>query len=406
MAKKITKMRIYYYCQHVLGVGHFFRSLEICRALREHDVTMITGGTLVDVEFPSTVSNLQLPGLMMDPDFSGFYSSDPGRSVEAIKAERIEHLKRFVKNAPPDVLMIELYPFGRKAFRFELDPVLEHIRSRAKAGSKESCLVVCSLRDILVEKKDPDKYEKRVVAILNRYFDLLLIHADPQIIRLDKTFSRLGKIDIPALYTGFIAPAPAPGSRRRIRRRLNLCDDTALIVASAGGGSVGEPLLRSVLQAFERLNPLERYRLQLFCGPFMADGVYRELQKLRSRRIGIERFSSDFPAWLAAADLSVSMAGYNTCMNILAAGTPALVWPFGQNREQGIRAERLREMGLLHIAADKDLSPSRMAVLMQQALEDNRSRDNKIQLNGAAKTASAVENYVRQLKKRGAIVGQ
>ena len=46
--------------------------------------------------------------------------------------------------------MLELYPFGRKAFRFELDPVLEGIRDR----SLGPCRVVCSLRDVLVEKKN------------------------------------------------------------------------------------------------------------------------------------------------------------------------------------------------------------------------------------------------------------
>ncbi len=36
-------MKILVYCQHVLGVGHFFRTLEICRALAGHDVVLVSG---------------------------------------------------------------------------------------------------------------------------------------------------------------------------------------------------------------------------------------------------------------------------------------------------------------------------------------------------------------------------
>jgi predicted glycosyltransferase len=61
------------------------------------------------------------------------------------------------------------------------------------------------------------------------------------------------------------------------------------------------------------------------------------------RKILVSRFTPDFLSYLEAADLSVSMAGYNTCMNILAAKTPAIVWPFSQNREQRLRAERLAQ---------------------------------------------------------------
>jgi predicted glycosyltransferase len=41
-------MKIIQYCQHVLGIGHLFCSLEISRALSDHEVILITGGPPVD----------------------------------------------------------------------------------------------------------------------------------------------------------------------------------------------------------------------------------------------------------------------------------------------------------------------------------------------------------------------
>ena len=60
-------MRIFLYCQHVLGIGHFFRTLEICKALKNHDVVLVSGGPVVDTPLPDHVKELRLPGLMMDP---------------------------------------------------------------------------------------------------------------------------------------------------------------------------------------------------------------------------------------------------------------------------------------------------------------------------------------------------
>ena len=104
-------------------------------------------------------------------------------------------------------------------FGFELEPLLADIR-KGRFGQIRS---VCSLRDILVEKKDPTAYEERVIRRLNRHFDALLIHSDPEILRLEETFSRVADINIPVAYTGFIYR----GQRRRWPFRLqtaNICD--------------------------------------------------------------------------------------------------------------------------------------------------------------------------------------
>ena len=45
-------MKIILYCQHIWGVGHYFRSLEICKALIGHDILMVTGGAEVDTPLP------------------------------------------------------------------------------------------------------------------------------------------------------------------------------------------------------------------------------------------------------------------------------------------------------------------------------------------------------------------
>jgi predicted glycosyltransferase len=384
-------MKIVYYCQHVLGMGHYFRGLEICKAFKGHDVILVSGGTSMNMPVPEHVREVSLLPLSMDPDFSRLESESDIGTIEQIKAVRKHALYDLFLRECPDIFMVELFPFGRKAFGFELIPVFDGITQRRLCPSR----VVCSLRDVLVEKKDTLAYETRVIAALNQWFDALLIHSDVAIVKLDETFSRMTDIRIPVVYTGFVTPMPRKGDRAAIRHKFGIFDDSRLIVASAGGGKVGFALLDAVIRAFGMISREADVRLQVFTGPFMENDAVRRLQGMVTERIAVSRFTPDFPAWLSAADLSVSMAGYNTCMNILAARVSSLVWPFAQNREQRLRAERISEMGGMRILEDADLEPDHLADLMSRLLTERIRPCYPVDLDGAVHTADWIQSWMK-----------
>lgn len=380
-------MRIVYYCQHVLGVGHFHRSLEICKALaRNHETHMILGGPKVELH-DSTIGYFQLPGLEMDKNFQNLRPCDPTLSLEQVKKDRSDQLFSFISSLSPDIFIIELYPFGRKAFRFELDPVLQGI----KVGSLPSCLVFCSLRDILVEREDQEKFEKRVLATFNNYFHGLLIHADDELMSLETTFSRASELIPPVRYTGYVTPRSRLMGRQQKRKELGLHPNDRLIVVSIGGGNVGHELLEACLDAFGHINQ-KNYFLQIFTGPYSENSLLEHLKENTCSRVTITRFTNNFSNWLAAADLSVSMAGYNTCMNVLAEGVPALLYPFNQNSEQRMRAEKLLSHHALHLLAPQELHPTSLALLMVTYANSPRFTTT-INLSGAANTVQILENW-------------
>jgi predicted glycosyltransferase len=390
-------MKIVFYCQHVLGVGHLFRALEICKALKRHDVLLVTGGPQIDAKIPSHVEVINLPGLQMDPEFKGLFSLDRTLSLDQIKGLRQKKLCAIIEKEKPNIFFLELYPFGRKAFRFELDPALQTVRSNPHFH----CGVISSVRDILVEKESQAKHEGRVLETLNNFFDAVLVHSDPKLITLNETFFRYDDIKIPVVHTGYIAQKPRAGSRSRIRRQLGIGEEDLMIVASAGGGNVGKPILESAIQAYRRLKMKTPPYLYVFAGPYMAESDFAYLKALgRSQRVQIAKFTSDFLSFLAAADLSISMAGYNTTMNILATGVSALVWPFAANREQRRRAQRLADRGALKLIDNQDLNPDNLAAIIGQTLTRSDSRKIDIDLNGAAHTVQWLESWFeRNLKK-------
>lgn len=382
-------MKIACYCQHVLGIGHFHRSLEICKSLASrHETVMLLGGP--DVQLPNTaVRFVQLPGLKMDTDFSRLMVCQEGAKLHDVQQQRRKQLLDFFITFRPDVFLVELYPFGRKAFRFELDPILEGIGS----GSLSPCLRLCSLRDILVEKSDRQKYESRVLKRLNESFDGLLIHSDPRYIPLSKTFFALEKICVPHFYTGFISPSPGTGQyRNQLRRELQLTEKDKCIVASIGGGSVGEELLLATAHAALILQKDHAHlHFHLFCGPYAKSDLGDRLRIIGGRNVTIHDFSKRFPQWLEGADLSISMAGYNTCMNLISAGVPSLLYPFAQNREQRMRVSAFQEEGIFRLLKETDLEAKVLATAIIRHLQMPR-RAMDVNLNGADTSLELIEN--------------
>ncbi|MEJ5348145.1 MAG: glycosyltransferase [Desulfosoma sp.] len=371
-------MKILHYCQHVLGIGHFLRSMEIASAFFEHEVFFVEGGQpLPGFEAPPHVHRLALPALMMDPEFRHLETQEG--DVRHTQEERKKRLLEIYQTVRPDVVLIELFPFGRKRFQFELIPLLE-----ANRTAPHSAFVVCSLRDILVEKADPDAYEENVVRRVNRYFHLILVHADPTCVRLDETFSRVHLIEPPMVYTGYVTrtgPNPPPP---RLNHR---------IVLSTGGGRVGIDLIQAVCHAFSYIFR-DDLRLEIYEGPFMTPEDKHHLQALTSKdfRIAWKPFTPHFLKELFQAGLSISMAGYNTCMDVLSSGVKALVYPFPQNREQALRAERLASRGALRVL--RSLDAKNLAVEIQAALDAPPPNPLVLKTDGAQESVRAIEKLI------------
>ncbi|MDZ7579472.1 MAG: hypothetical protein U5R30_02285 [Deltaproteobacteria bacterium] len=270
-------MKIVLYCQHIWGVGHYFRSLEICKAMIGHDVLMVTGGAEVNTPLPDHVRTFRLPALMTDRHYTGLFPAEGGRTLAEVKSERKRLLFDLLEREPPDAFLVELYPFGRRAFSFELDPVLDGIRT----AKLRRCLVVCSLRDILVEKKDPVVYEetggrhpqpsvRRPAGARRSRPD----HSRPHFRAPRRTHHPRG------LYRIHHAQPIADG-RSRLRQRLGIDEDTTLIVASAGGGQAGIVLLEPLLKSLDLpSNPTVPFRaLDVFTGPYMPSDESTLLRK-------------------------------------------------------------------------------------------------------------------------------
>jgi predicted glycosyltransferase len=357
----MSRPRLLFYCQHSVGLGHLVRSMNLAEGLAEDfDVTLLNGGPWPE-EFaqPASVELVHLPPLGMDPSY-GLVSRDSRWTVEQAQALRHEMIQRAFATVAPDVVLIELFPFGRKKFGRELVPLLEAARAATPRP-----FVACSLRDILVgSRRDQQAHDDRASTTTNDFFDAVLVHADARFASLDETFHPSVPLRTPVHYTGFVrSPVARDVARPRERR----------VLVSAGGGLVGEPLFRAAVEAHPRLLVDHGLRTTIVAGPFLPDHAFDELTRRAEETNGLDvvRYLPDLGGEMAASAVSVSQVGYNTTMDILGCATPAVVVPFGEGREdeQAERARRLERLGALRVLDAERLTGRTLADAVRDALD-------------------------------------
>ncbi|MDQ0456128.1 glycosyltransferase family protein [Rhizobium paknamense] len=370
------KRRIFFYVQHLLGIGHLARASRIAGAMVEAGfaVTMVTGGAPVK-GFPGPgIEHVQLPPVLSaDGGFSGLVD-DKGQPVDAaFEAARARLLIAAFEAVRPDAVIIEAFPFGRRQVRFELLPLLD-----AVAAAHPRPLLFTSIRDILQENRKPGR-DRETVDLVQAHFDGVLVHGDPHFVRLEETFPLAREIADKILYTGLVAPPePEPS------------EDRFDIVVSAGGGAVGGKLISAALEASLLLGGDDRWCV--ISGPNLPEAEFQQFQAKTEGRVALYRFRPDFPSLLPQARLSISQAGYNTVCDLLRARCPSLLIPFaaGGETEQSLRAEKLEAAGLARVLKEDGLTAEAMAEAITAARALQFPPSLSVSLDGAAETARLV----------------
>lgn len=380
--------KVMFYCQHTLGIGHLVRSMEIVRSLvKDFQVCFIDGGEAIEgFKIPPEVKVVNLTPIKTDTEFKQLNAIGSSKTIEEVLENRKNKLLSVFQEYRPDILIIELFPFGRNKFSPELIPLVA-------AAKSTKTVVVSSLRDIGLTKKKQQEYEERVCQIMNQYFDVLLIHGDPKLIKIDASFSRVNDLKSQVYYTGYVAQ---PSQTKTVIK-----SDKPTILVSVGGGRFGHDLLETVIKAAPILKEKIPHQIQIFSGPFIPEEVFLELEKLAEGQgnVNLEKYTSNFLGYMENADLSISMAGYNTTMNVLITGVKAMMMAFTGNndREQTMRAERLEKLGRIKMIRPEELEPEKLANKIIDYL-DRQPTKLELNFNGAANTSAYLQKLLQQQK--------
>lgn len=364
-------MKLLIVVTHLLGTGHLARALTLGRSFvqRGHTVTVASGGTPAPHLSTQGINFIQIPALRSNGvDFSQLLTADNAVADETYLTSRIQRLCYLIQNDTPDVLITELYPFGRRSLRNEFQALLDRAKSQPSPP-----LILSSIRDILAP---PSKPQKALDAdtMIQRYFDGVLVHSDPAATPLETSWPVSDALRAKLHYTGYVT-APAPEAHPN-------GSGLGEILVSAGGGDVGDTLYAHAVEA-AKLMPDHIWRL-LIGGGASAPARIKALSDATSPAI-LEPARSDFRQMLPLAAASVSMCGYNTALDILQTKAPAVFIPYdlGKEVEQGLRAQSLGHLSGIEVLLSQSLSPETLCHALETVIIAPSRETQTLNFSGA-----------------------
>jgi predicted glycosyltransferase len=378
-------MRVFFYVQHLLGIGHLKRAATLARALTDagFEVTLASGGSPVPGIVPEKINLVQLPpAATADMTFKVLLNENGFPVDDEWRARRREALLEAWRAAAADLLLIELFPFGRRQMRFELLPLLEAARA-----SPRRPLIVSSVRDLIGAAQGDPLRQDEMLEAAERFFDRILVHGDPKLVGFERSFRHAARLASRLHYTGYMVDD---------LKIENGDAGTNEVLVSAGGGAVGQRLLETAIRA--RLETsLRDCTWRVLAGVNARPADLAALRKLAGTGVIVERSRADFTLRLANCVLSVSQAGYNTVMEALRARARAVVVPFagGGETEQALRARLLAERGLLEVVEESALRPASLAAAIERAARRPRPAAGAVDLDGAAASARLMRAWLK-----------
>lgn len=375
---------------HLLGIGHLTRAALLADGLQAEglDVALVSGGRPNPSIRGTGWQLVQLPPVhIRGTDFSTLLDDSGAPAAEAMMAERRRILLETIKKTQPDVLLTEHFPFGRRQLADEFLAAIAAVRAQEPPAR-----VVASVRDVLVAPKRQDRIDQASQRI-NSLFDLVLVHGDETVLPLGRSWPGTAAIAARLRYTGYVT---ADVGSAPVRAHA-----TGEILVSGGGSVAALPLFSSMIDAAHQSDTGESWRILVGHGAGPREFAALRTQALggpRASTIIVERARPDFQALLASCAVSISMAGYNTMLDLVRAQCPAIVVPFdaGQETEQAIRAEAWAEAGLLQVVKAGDLSAEIILQAIRRARAPEQRATPVLDLGGVARSVSHLKSLLRE----------
>jgi predicted glycosyltransferase len=362
-------MRIMIYSHDAYGLGNIRRMLTIAehllQAIPELSILLLSGSPMLQsFRLPPRLDYIKLPCLNRGDSgqvSSKYLHTDP----EEVVRLRSDLILSAVGHFKPDLFLVDKKPFG---LQNELAKTIKYLHSWCPRTK-----LVLVLRDILdAPAKTIKEWQKNSYsATIEKFYDQLLVVGEAQVFDFAREYQLPPAVTKKVKHCGYIGRPPGLKTRDGLRQELNIKPDQQLVLVTPGGGEDGYPLIHNYLSGLALLPTSNEIKSLIFSGPEMSAAETARLQQMSEAytQVQLLEFSDDLMSYMAAADVVVSMGGYNTICEILSARKPAVVIPrVSPSHEQLVRAERMTQSGMFTAIHPEQLTPERLIQSVFQQL--------------------------------------
>jgi len=394
--------RILFYSHDSFGLGHIRRTLAIgdavAQRLEEASVLVLTGASAAhSLRIPRGIDYVKLPSVIKVAD-ERYQSKSLNLDFDKIRSMREEIIFRTTQSYSPDIFFVDNVPLGLKGEILKTLRYLHDFRPRTQ--------VILNLRDVLdcacrvIPHWEANSIYKRV----EEFYDRVLVYGSPEVFDAVREYRMPESLARKVEYVGYIARKTPEGTGIRTRAKL-VVGDEKLVLVTVGGGADGQQIIKSYLDGLASdHDPVIAIHALVVLGPDMDEksrneivGRYgRKARVNRSSRLTIVDVCDDLTAFVEAADVVLSMGGYNTMCEVLSLRKRAVVVPRVQPRmEQWIRCTRLAKLGLIRTIHPSEATNQKLLQVVTESLLDKGVVTAQPQLNfdGLQNVSDIVSTY-------------
>jgi len=364
---RASTYNIIMYSHDTYGLGHIRRTMAIASHLREPTVNILilTGSPIAGrFSFPEQIDFVRIPRMIKKTNEEYLPLSIKINPRQALDIRK-NIITATTKTVQPHLFIVDKEPLGLKK---EVLSTLQWLRK-----SHPHTRTVLGLRDIMDDAQTVTAaWQKRgIYQVLETLYSEIWVYGNQEFYDPIVEYQIPDAIIPKIFFTGYIPrKIPSREEVRKERRRHGVEGDRKFVVVTTGGGGDGYPVMDAYLGMLE--NRLRPFQSVLVTGPFMPEPERKDIMR-RARKLGVPAFHfyRHMEKLIAAADLVVSMGGYNTLCEILTHRRVSLVIPRETPREeQLIRAERFRLNRLADYLPWGQLSPDTVRERVFNLLEN------------------------------------
>lgn len=367
------------YSHDGIGLGHMRRNSAIAARLVQTvpnvNVLMLVGcpkGLMFDS--PSGVDSVKLPSILKvaTNTWRPRTLTIPVEQARNLRASLIQQSIRIMR---PQVFLVDHVPGG---VWNELLPTLRMLRALPHPPK-----VVLGLRDILDAPEVVRETWTRegLYDLISEFYDDVLVYGRREIFDTVAEYGLTRAASANVRYCGYLCAEEPCEGRDAIRRCLVGDSRNKLTVVTAGGGADAYPMIAATLDALIELGSSRCPEVVLITGPLMTRDDRARLQaKVGDLPVRVLTAVPNQHSYLNAADLVITMGGYNTLIETIGLGKPAIVIPrTGPSAEQTMRARLFDSLGLVQTIGLEEATPARLAQAIEDALRcHGRPRANLV----------------------------
>lgn len=371
-----------------VGIGHSSRDLALANYLKEygHSIEFASYGSGLKYLRKFSFKTYTLPKM----NFEGKNGEiDIEESIKQSKDIPFTFIKsmykesRIIKIAKPDVIICDSHYSMPITAKFLNIPCYVITNDLTFGFSKNT-----QMKSI----KYFEKSIRRFIIEITKSCKKIMIPDIPGVIEVPEELKNKTEYIGPLLHYD----SDEIGTKEELRQKYNIGIDEKILVVTIGGSKFGKILIKNICDISKDINA---DKIIVFAGLEVDLSSFEN----KDSKIILNEFTNNLVEWMKLSDLTITLAGHTTSMELLSIKQPNIMVPISNHVEQEKNSRRMQKTGITKVVEINN------SIKLLEVINDSLNKLDTIKINdelytkfllynGKKNALDTIQNNINQIK--------